>query len=429
MIETHEGRSASGLATASRSGPASGIPGNTRVRVLWLVDGEVEGLSRAGSDALEGAGRERGIEVTLMALDPPRASEGSRPVRSLGASGPLDVAGFFRLLRLVRSGRFDLVHVHGPWAGLWGAIARRLGGVPLVATLQEFPSGPGQPEASRLRRLALWTLQRHVDRVIAISGAQWDRFVHDRLFPRALLEVVHPGIDPSTSVERSVALAARLRERAGFPRESIVAASVLSLDEGTGVDLLLWAMPDIVRAEPSMRFVLVGEGERRSELQRRVRARGMNRFVHWSDPEEDTRAILAGSDLLVHPSLRDPFPLIVLEAMATGLPVVATRVGSLPEILGSTRVGRLVPPTSSEALAEAVLSLVKHRETLLEMGHAARGRVEERFSHARWIREMDVVYRGVVREGRAGSSRRSWPNAGLDVELLALRRTAVPGRA
>ena len=158
----------------------------------------------------------------------------------------------------------------------------------------------------------------------------------------------------------------------------------------------------------------------RSELERRVRARGFNKIVSWHGLDDDIHQILAGSDLFVHPSLRDPFPTAALRAMAVGLPVVGTRVGGVPEIIGTSEVGRLVPRSDSDALAEAVVELFQDPPRLAVMGRAAYDRTRKLFPVSGWVDKVERMYRDVVEEAHKGGTSRPKSYARLDVKLLGL---------
>jgi hypothetical protein len=134
------------------------------------------------------------------------------------------------------------------------------------------------------------------------------------------------------------------------------------------------------------------------------------------------RQILFGSDLFIHPSLRDPFPVAVLNAMSAGLPVVGTRVGGVPEIIGTSEAGRLVPRSDADALAEAAVELFRDPPRLAVMGRAAADRVRKMFTLSGWTDRMEQLYREVIDDMQAGRSTRPNSYARLDVRLLGLDR-------
>ncbi len=397
------------------------------LRVLWLTD------------SLKGAWRDAQIGPFLKATDPSRISvdllaidQAAEPdlaeriqglsasVRTLGSRARPGPLGILRLLLRARGG-YDLIHAHQPHACFWGALAGRLAGVPVVGTLYgEDPDEEGPSEAAGAReRRAARALRRWSRRVVAISRAQWDEYVREAVFSRPFVDVVYQGVEPGAVRPEKDDDREWLRAKAGFPEGTLIAATWTSFDDwGHGVDTLLSAASAVLQDMPRARFVISGEGKHRAELQRRVRAKGLNTFVYWAEPDDDTGRILSGADLFIHPSLRDPFPREALEAMAARLPVVGTRVGAVPEIVGSAAVGRLVPRANPEALARAVVELFREPEKLTAMGEEARNRVVQEFSARQWVEEMEEVYRAVVREARSGAPKREWSYARLSVSLL-----------
>ena len=261
-------------------------------------------------------------------------------------------------------------------------------------------------------------------RDVALSGAQWDRYVQGGAFSRSFLEVIYQGVEvreAPVSPEERQAAQIWLRKHAGFPAGGHIAVTIADLDDWeSGLDVLLWAIQSIVRENPQTRFVTIGEGEHSEELYRRIRARDLNRFISWHGSHDDVSQILMGSDLFVHPSLRDPLPVPALHVMSAGLPVVGTRVGGVPEIIGTSEAGWLVPRSDPDALAEAVVYLCRDPTRLSVMGRAAAERVAKLFAVSGWAERLEVLYREVIDDMRAGRSTRPNSYARLDVKLLSL---------
>jgi glycosyltransferase involved in cell wall biosynthesis len=176
--------------------------------------------------------------------------------------------------------------------------------------------------------------------------------------------------------------------------------------------------------------VIVGEGKHHEEFERRVRARGLNKFVARLDRSVDLAKVLAGGDLLIHPSLRDPFPIVTLKAMAAGLPVVGTRVGGVPEIIGSSDVGRLVPRGGADALADAVIGVLRDPTILAGMRQAAHARAKSHFHVEGWVDRVTAMYRAALEESRETDIPKPRTYARLNVELLRkTNRAALPAPA
>ncbi len=402
------------------------------LRVLWLVDSMKRAREDAQIAAFIKAADPKRLKVDLLVLSPrfdPRfrtdlERQGTR-IHFANALNRRDVGAFLRVRRFIREGRYDLVHAHTSWAALVGSAAGRLLKVPVVATLYDARiDRTGEADLLKEEARAIRALRRWGARVVALSGAQWDRYVQGGAFSRSFLEVIYQGVEtrdaPFQHEEREAAQI-WLRRYAEFPAGSQVAVTIADLDDWeSGVDVLLWALPAIIESGPQVRLVVVGEGEHRSELERRVRARGLNKRVSWHDTDDEITRILAGSDLFVHPSLRDPFPVAALRAMAAGLPVVGTRVGGVPEIIGSSDVGRLVPRSDPDALARAVVEMFSDPVKLGVMGRAAADRVGKLFPVSGWVDRQERLYREVMEDARAGRVSKPKSYARLDVELLGL---------
>ena len=402
--------------------------------MLWLTDSFKTAKEDAQAGAFVRTADPTRLKVDLLALGPGddhrfkhdfHASGGS--VYQVNALSRGDIGAFLRLRRRVKEGRYDLIHAHSSWASIWGSRVGRLLRVPVVATLYDPRVDPsGKTNLHKEEEQAIRALRRWGTRVVALSGAQWDRYVQGGAFSRSFLEVVYQGVAVSETPvgpEEREAAQIWLRRHASFPPGANIAVTIADLDDWeSGVDVLLWAIPKIVRDSPQTRFVIIGEGEHSEELDRRIRARGLNHLISWHRNHDDVRQILMGSDLFIHPSLRDPFPVSVLNAMSAELPVVGTRVGGVPEIIGTSEAGRLVPRSDPDALAEAAVELFRDPPRLAVMGRAAADRVRKMFTLSGWADRMEQLYREVIDDVQAGRSTRPNSYARLDVRLLGLDR-------
>jgi glycosyltransferase involved in cell wall biosynthesis len=370
------------------------------------------------------------VRVDLLALTAPtepslgrEIEESGGFVRLVGARGRNDLTAFLRSIGWVKRGNYDLIHTHAGWGSHWGALCGRLCRVPIVGTLYGLRAGQsnGQvtmaDEAKAYRALRRWAI-----RVVALSGAQWDRYIQDGIFARSVLEVIHQGVEvpdvlpPQEELEASHTW---LHEIAGFPRGVQTSVTIADLDDWeSGVDVLLWAIPKVVATHRQARFVIIGEGRHHEEFERRVRARGLNKFIARLDRGVNVQRVLAGADLFIHPSLRDPFPIVALRAMAAGLPVVGTRVGGVPEIIGSSEVGRLVPRGGADALADAVIGIIRDPTVLAGMRKAAHARAKSHFHIHGWVERLTAMYRTALEEARGSDTHRATTYARLSVELL-----------
>lgn len=370
-------------------------------RLLWLVDS----LGAGGAEALvvtfaEGVDREQHrLFVACLngaeGVNAQRLRDAGVPVTDLGARSLRDVRAFRRLLALIREERIALIHAHLTYAAIWSAVASRLTGVPAVASLHVSPDATRALRdtarhriATSLRdRLLRAILNRWSRAVVMVSGALRDDYLARGLEPRKV-RVVHNGIDLGRFDRNREEARARLERELAIPHDAPVVATVAVLRPKKGIEVLLEA----VRKVRGASFVIIGDGPKREEWSALATAFGVADRVRWAGFRTDVDALLAGCDLFVHPSLDDAFPTVLLEAMAAGLPIVASRVGGIPEIVTPGVTGELVPPGDAAALASAIDAVLGNEDTLRLMREAART-YSSRFSTSAWIARLTAVYR------------------------------------
>jgi glycosyltransferase involved in cell wall biosynthesis len=160
----------------------------------------------------------------------------------------------------------------------------------------------------------------------------------------------------------------------------------------TGPRLLVRAAELVLRQRPEIRFQLVGDGALKAALEQQALALGIDGAVSFLGHRPDVAALLRGSTLFAFPSLMEAFPNSVMEAMAAELPVVATRVGGIPELVDDGRTGILVAPGDHEGLAQGLLRVLGDAAYAARLAAAGRATVEERFSFGRMVTEFQSLY-------------------------------------
>lgn len=370
-------------------------------RILWLVDS----LGAGGAEALVVTFAEsidpREMELAVACL---HAGDGvnAQKLRAAGiavldlhARSLRDVGAFRRLLRILRERRIELVHAHLTYAAIWSALASRLTGIPSIASLHVSPDTTKTLEDSRRHRvmtairdrLMRAVVNRWSRAVVTVSSALRDDYLARGLDP-AKVRVVHNGI----AIERFRRSRAEARERLQrelhIPSGAPIAATVAVLRPGKGVDVLIRAAQQVRDAC----FVIIGDGPKREEWQSLAARIGVADRIRWAGFRTDVDALLAGCDLFVHPSLDDAFPTVLLEAMAAGLPIVASRVGGIPEIVTPGVTGELVAPGDAGELARTISTLLADRSAMERLREGARSHADE-FSTQAWVQRLNAVYR------------------------------------
>lgn len=339
-----------------------------------------------------------GIEMTVISMMPTDGLRYPEILRSLGVvvhSLELlawwDPRGPGRLRRLVSVVRPHLLHSHLKHADVVAGRVATSVGIPHVSTLHVI-----EDQVSGLARVKRWLGTRSRRRTaavtIAVSDAQraWylDMSGED---PKRVVTLRNGVPDPGST---DPAVRAAVRRDLGVGPDTVVATMVAVMRPGKGHDVLLDAAPLF---DDGIVVVLVGDGELATQVTQRAGRLGGRVII--AGFREDVPRLLAGSDLVIHPSLTDALPTAVVQAAAAGLPVVASRVGGIPEIV-TEESGILVAPGDRIGLALAVNRLAADSGTRLLMGKVARERYEELFTSSAWLDGMRRVYDVAVRGGR-----------------------------
>lgn len=228
-------------------------------------------------------------------------------------------------------------------------------------------------------------------RVVANSQAAAGRLRAEGVAAEKIV-VIPNGIDTTVFPKREYALRPR------------TIAMVACLREEKRVDVLLDAAPLIFVRHPDAEILIVGDGGCRAQLETLARTNLVADRVRFLGHRDDVPAILAGADVFVLPSRSEALPNAVVEAMASGLPVVASDVGGIPELVKDGRTGRLVPPGDAARLAAALIDILDHPDRALQMGQAGRRQIEEQYSFDRMVHQFETLYLGEL-AARSGAER------------------------
>ena len=289
------------------------------------------------------------------------------------------------LRKLLRSERFDLVHAHVYSSAAASALATAGTGTPLVVTEHTEALWQG-----RNGRLFSRLMYRGVARVIAVSGAIRSRLIERDGVPPARITVVPNSVPPSRgSHGDTLPIPSDLGQG---PMVGMVAR----LQPEKGVTNFLKAAAHVAKEFPQARFVVVGDGPLREELFRLAEDLRVHERVLFLGFRPDAQALIKMMDVVAVPSVSEGTPLVVLEAMAAGVPVVASSVGGIPDQIRPGHEGILVPPGDPDALARALIKILREPELARRMGEAGRLRAGTEFSHENMVRKVEAIYRDAL---------------------------------
>lgn len=372
------------------------------LRVHVLIDS----LTWGGAESLLGdlavGAPAAGIELSVGYLQDvddspmaPRLRERGVEPECAGVRKLADLESLRRVRRQLADARPDVVHTHLGSSDLLGTIAARSLGLPAVSTIHLVlrRNGGGPRKEQVKERLMALARRRGGARVIAVSDAAraayletgWDRPPH--------VVTVHNGIalDPPRTAPEAV------RAELGLGADALVVSMVTVLRPGKGHEVAVEVVRRLLPRFPQLRLLVAGDGPSLPDVRRLVEPLGDAALLlgHRTDVLE----LLGASDVLLHPTSMDAFPTVLLEAGAAGVPVLATAVGGIPEIVEDEHTGLLVEaPPSAERVAAQLERLLADGELRARLGAAARTRFDAHFTAERWAQRLRDVYDTVLAE-------------------------------
>ncbi|HZY30225.1 MAG TPA: glycosyltransferase family 4 protein [Candidatus Methylomirabilis sp.] len=337
----------------------------------------------------EGSLRDRAVQKGVAPLFLRELGREVRPGR--------DLLALCKLVRLLRQQQPEIVHTHTAKAGALGRIAAKIVGTPLVVHTFHghimhgyFSRGVTRLFLATERRLAMVTT-----RILTVSAGLRDELLRLGIGRPDTVEVMPLGLELDGFL-RSDLRRGEFRRRLGIspevPLVGIIARLVPIKDHTT----FLEAASDLHRSRPDVRFLIVGDGELRPQLEQRAVAFGLNHCVDFLGWQRELEPIYADLNLVVLSSLNEGTPVSLIEAMAAGLSVVATRVGGVSDLIEHGKTGLLVPPKNPVALSEAMKALLGDPDRGRQMGRLARETVYPKYSDAALIDRMDRLYSSML---------------------------------
>ena len=325
--------------------------------------------------------KERGYSVCLAAparsLLLRRASESQVRTFSFLQRSEWSPMALYRLHRIFRQERFDVVHFNTPVAVLLGGIVSWWKKTPVRVCSRRvnFP----------LRnRLSPIKYNQVLDGIITVSESIRGTLIAGGVWPE-LVSVVYEGVD--------VGWVDRLSPSAPVPNvNGLLVGTVAHLSEEKGHSTLLEAVSQLDPRFSDVTFLFIGEGELRDHLERQVRLMSLEDRVRFTGFRADPEAIMKTLDIFCLPSLSEGLSSAILAAMACRLPVVATRVGGIPELVADGVTGFLVPSRNPDELRQALSQLLSSVQLRRRMGHAGRVRIESSFTLKRKLDETETLY-------------------------------------
>jgi glycosyltransferase involved in cell wall biosynthesis len=349
---------------------------------------------------------ESGQEVRLLVLCEPekpmyeyaaRMSAAGVPTELFNIHGDVDLRLISLLAARLRALQPDAVHTHLIHADWHGIPAARRASVRYIYTSGHNDDPFRRRLPIRLVQAYLW---RRLTAGIAISEAVRRFVIEVELAPPQKVHTVHYGLAPA---QPDLTMRAAFRAELGIPLHAPVLGSVCRLIEQKGLTFALRAFAQIAPRFPEAHYVIIGDGALRERLRAEAEALGVAARVHFAGWRADAAARMVAFDVFVMPSLWEGFGLVLLEAMGARLPIIASAVSALPEIVRDGETGFLCAPRDVACLAERMARLLSARDLAAQLGARGEARLRAEFSVSKMVDRTLAVYQktGALRKDSA----------------------------
>ena len=362
----------------------------------WLLGGAqrntlitIQGLKRKGYNVelacgpggpMVDAALDSGIPVTIF----------DSMVREI--SPILDFRCLIENYKFLKQKRFDIVHTHSTKGGIITRFAAKLSGVPII--VHTIHGTPFQWGFSWVLNKTAILLEKNAalfsDKLIAVANLVKQEFLDVNICPPEKIETIYSGID-FRMFDISVDLEAKKRELRITPDEQVV-GTVGHLVERKGHIYLIEAAQQVLGKTPNVKFIIAGEGPYRPEIEKKIAECNLNHKVILLGDRNDVPELLSIMDIYVQPSLAEGLGRSMTEALYMKLPVIATAVNAVPELIEHEKTGLLIPPKEPQAIADAIQDLLSHPEKRKQLGENAHRRVFPDFSADLMVDRIENLY-------------------------------------
>lgn len=312
---------------------------------------------------------------------------------SMGKQDHLWLIRCFKMIySLLMKGKFDLLHTHGYFADIVGIPTAKVLGIPTMSTCHGFiPIDKWLKFYNAIDRFVL----RFSNKIIAVSGEIKEDLSRYGI-RESRIEVIPNAV--KTDIDQNVFLENRRNSRQfyGFSDKDFVLGYVGRLSQEKGVKDLIEASWMMINSRVPVKVLILGEGPQKKELVDIVKKWRIESAVVFAGFKDDVEKLLPAMDVFVLPSLTEGTPMSLLEAMAYGIPTIASAVGGIPRIIDQSSAGVLVTPGIPEEISDKMMLLYNNPSLISEIGKAGQRKVKEQFDIKRWARRIEAEYTRLI---------------------------------
>ncbi|MDP1624368.1 MAG: glycosyltransferase [bacterium] len=309
-----------------------------------------------------------------------------------------DMMGILRLRKYLKDVNADLVHTQLEFADVFGNIAAKLLRLPSVSTVHTMPAQDMELRSRIHQEVELFCLRKFCNAIISVSEEAREFYLKISKIPPDKLRTIYNGVDIASLVNVTAQKDPySIREQFGIPQDAKLLVTVAVLRELKGIQFMIRALPLILSKYSDVYYLIVGSGPYKDALEYEVERVGVKSRVIFSGQRSDVNQILLAADIFALPTLTEALPTVLAEAMAARLPIVASAVGGIPEMILDGENGILTSPSDSQTLADACISLLTDTKRAKAMGEAGWQVVNRKFNIQIQVKQLESLYLGLVK--------------------------------
>lgn len=311
-----------------------------------------------------------------------------------------DITALPRLVKYLKSVDADLIHGQLEIGAVFGCIAAKVLGIPSVVTLHTMPSQIMNIKSKLHQNLEYFSLRYFCDVVISVSEEARKFYMDIGDFDQSKLKTIYNGVDLSLFNKIDSESRFAIMKEFELPLDAKIIITVAVLRQPKGIQYMIKALSGVLLKFPNTYYLVVGDGEYEEKLKKEAIIEGVSKHVIFSGRRNNVTDFLNVSNLFVLPTLTEALPTVLAEAMASSLPVVASAVGGIPEMVIDGENGYLVSPGDVHTLTGAVIRILEDDNKSYEMGKIGRSIVEQKFSIKTQVKQLQNLYHDLLMKNK-----------------------------
>lgn len=307
-----------------------------------------------------------------------------------------DLTAVSRIAAYLKDVNADLIHAQLELGDILGGLAALRMRLPIVSTLHTMPSQNMSLKSRMHQEVEYFCLRHFFNMVISVSDEARQFHKDIGKLPDRKTCTIYNGIDLSHFPASPQSDREAVLREFNIPAAATVLITVAVLRELKGIQYMIRALPEILSVHPDLYYLIAGSGDFQSALMEEAARVGVSERVVFAGARKDVPALMSASDIFILPTLTEALPTVLAEAMAASLPILASRVGGVPEMVEDGINGKMVAPADPQQLANACTDMLRDPDALVKMGLAGRQIVEEKFNVRVQVDKLQALYQSLI---------------------------------